>query len=92
MVERSESQSQSTEFPNEPIDLDIVGPDSPENDDSLPLEDLEDGDALPLDELDDLLGEEDQLLTGEDIDEAPGSATAARYCLFPLGISVSGLH
>ena len=26
-------------------------------------------DALPMDELDDLLSEEDQLLTGEDIDE-----------------------
>ena len=69
MVERTDSQSQSNEYPNEPIDLDHMSPDSPENDDSLPLEDLEASDALPLDDLDDLLSEEDQLLTGEDIDE-----------------------
>ena len=69
MAESSDSQSQSTEYPNEPIELEDVGPDSPEIDDSLPLGDLENGDALPIDELDDLLGEEDQLLTGEDIDE-----------------------
>ncbi len=69
MVERTDSPSQSNKHLNEPIDLDDIGPDSPENDDSLPLEDLENSDALPVDELDDLLSEEDQLLTGEDIDE-----------------------
>jgi RNA polymerase primary sigma factor len=69
MVERTDSQSQSNKHLNEPIDLDNVGPNTPENEDSLSLEDLENGDALPLDELDDLLSDEDQLLTGEDIDE-----------------------
>jgi RNA polymerase primary sigma factor len=69
MVGRSDSQSQSTEFPHEPIDPDNTDPDTPENDDSLPLDDVENGIALPLDEMDDLLSEEDQLLTGEDIDE-----------------------
>jgi RNA polymerase primary sigma factor len=58
MVEGSDPQSQSDGFPNEPIDLDHMSPDSPANDDSLPLDDL-----------DDLLNEEDQILTGEDIDE-----------------------
>jgi RNA polymerase primary sigma factor len=69
MVERTDSQSQPNKHPKEPIDLDNLGPDSPENEDSLPLEDLENSDALPMDDLDDLLSEEDQLLTGEDIDE-----------------------
>ncbi len=69
MVERSDSKSQSIEFPKEPIDRDDLGPEGLGNDDSLPLEDLENGDVLPLDDLDELLSEEDQLLTGEDIDE-----------------------
>ncbi len=69
MVERTDSQSQSNEYPNEPIDLDNMSSDSLENDDSLPLGDLETSGILPMDELDDLLSEEDQLLTGEDIDE-----------------------
>jgi RNA polymerase primary sigma factor len=69
MVERTDSHSQSTEYPNEPRDLDNMSPDALEKDDPLPLEELENNDALPLDDLDDLLSEEDQLLTGEDIDE-----------------------
>ena len=69
MAETSDSISQSTEFPKEPIDLDDLGPDSLENDGALPLRDLENGNTLSLDELDDLLSDEDQLLTGEDIDE-----------------------
>ena len=69
MVERSDSKSQSIEFPKEPIDRDDLGPEGLGNDDSLPLEDLDNGDVLPLDDLDELLSEEDQLLTGEDIDE-----------------------
>ena len=47
-LNETDSQSQSNEYPNEPIDLDHMSPDSPdETDDSLPLEDLETSDVLP---------------------------------------------
>ena len=69
MVERSDSKSQSVEFPDEPVDPDDVGRTGPKDVDSMPLVDLENGDSLPMDDLDELLTEDDQLLTGEDIDE-----------------------